>query len=815
MKILVLVMAICIQSISGMSLAAEPTKESAEKVPAQTAAALPPLAIADIIPRSIALSVRLADMERSTQRLLDQDSVERAFARSEARLVVISASFEKLKSSAQPNYGWYRKIRQEAENEKFNLQDAQKPLNSAIEKLGARDKEWRVEKNRWSALQAELSKEQATQQLLLAVSQAMTTIDHAQLLISGKFDGLLKLQAKGARTESSLNAMLAEIRPLILENREGTLLGKYPPMYSSAYFAQFRNELWDAAQDEFSVLSWPERQFFERNSLAFTLVGLLFVSILTITFRSREALRKSRDWEFVADRYISIGLFFCSVLVSIQLRLWDAPDTLLMLNLIVGGVTAARLLGKVYEQSWKRHSAYGVIFGYIVTMALITANLPGPLFRLYILSASVIAIYFCMHWAKESLQQNQPTQYALFFRLLAVMFVVVVIAQIHGSAGLSFYLFLASLSTLIVVYAVLLFMRLVRGGLHWLFYSSPVWQIKFMRNEADSNVRKSAFLANAAIVAFILVPGVLTAWNVYPGYGEALSGLLAPGFSIGTKRITIGVALAAAGILYGSFLGASIISRIVFDGSLAGRDMERGMQLSSTKLLQYFLILVGFLVALSLLGLDWSNLTILLSAFGIGIGFGLQGIVNNFVSGLILLFEQPLREGDTIEISGKERVHIKEIGLRATHVRTFDEADVIIPNADLVSTAVTNLTLGNRQVRLSVPVGVAYGSDVGLVSENLLACAKQQEAVLASPAPQLLFVGLGESSLDFELRVWIKDADESVLVRSQLYYDIVKKFSELNIEIPFPQRDLHLRSVSDSIVNGLHQSGKLPPAEPA
>jgi small-conductance mechanosensitive channel len=172
--------------------------------------------------------------------------------------------------------------------------------------------------------------------------------------------------------------------------------------------------------------------------------------------------------------------------------------------------------------------------------------------------------------------------------------------------------------------------------------------------------------------------------------------------------------------------------------------------------------------------------------------------VNNFVSGLILLFERPVRVGDYIELGGNWS-EIKKIGLRATTVQTFDQADVIIPNADLVTNQVTNWTLSNRRVRLIIPVGVAYGSDVPLVIETLMACADAHAMVAKAPAPQVLFLRFGESSLDFELRVWISDVDNRLTAQSELHQEIDRRFRETKIEIAFPQRDLHLRSADESV----------------
>jgi small-conductance mechanosensitive channel len=257
--------------------------------------------------------------------------------------------------------------------------------------------------------------------------------------------------------------------------------------------------------------------------------------------------------------------------------------------------------------------------------------------------------------------------------------------------------------------------------------------------------------------------------------------------------------IVSAGVLYGSFVASWIIQKLLMDETFVRRRVEMGVRHSIGRLVHYFLILIGFLLAISILGFDVTKFTIMLSALGVGIGFGLQGVVNNFVSGLILLFERPVRVGDSIEIDGKW-AEIKRIGLRATTVQTFDQADVIVPNADLVTNQVTNWTLSNRRVRLVIPVGVAYGSDVPLVMEKLMACGKANPNVSKTHEPQVLFLRFGESSLDFELRVWVMDADFRVKVQSELHQEIDRSFRDANIEIPFPQQDLHLRSADESVV---------------
>ena len=193
----------------------------------------------------------------------------------------------------------------------------------------------------------------------------------------------------------------------------------------------------------------------------------------------------------------------------------------------------------------------------------------------------------------------------------------------------------------------------------------------------------------------------------------------------------------------------------------------------------------------------------LASALSVGIGFGLQAIVNNFVSGLILLFERPIKVGDMIDV-GTQVGEVKELGLRATTVQTFDNAEVVIPNSQLISSSVTNWTLAEKKVRVRVPVGVAYGSDISQVFKILLDCAEENPIVLSTPKPAALFLAFGASSLDFELRVWIADFSDKLVVLSELNEDIDSEFRLAGIEIPFPQTDLHLRSIERDAAESLH-----------
>lgn len=215
------------------------------------------------------------------------------------------------------------------------------------------------------------------------------------------------------------------------------------------------------------------------------------------------------------------------------------------------------------------------------------------------------------------------------------------------------------------------------------------------------------YFANVVIWGLGYIPAFLMYFRVYDNIATAMSSFLAFGFSIGKQQFTVGLALIAFAIINGCYLLSWIIQKLILNGILIPSNIERGARISVSRLISYALMFVGYVAVLLLFGINFTNLAIMLSALGVGIGFGLQGIVNNFISGLIPLFEQPVRVGDIVEINGIW-AEIKNIGLRATVVETFDQSDIIVPNADLISNQVTNWTLSNRQVRLIIPIGLAY-----------------------------------------------------------------------------------------------------------
>jgi small-conductance mechanosensitive channel len=294
-------------------------------------------------------------------------------------------------------------------------------------------------------------------------------------------------------------------------------------------------------------------------------------------------------------------------------------------------------------------------------------------------------------------------------------------------------------------------------------------------------------------IALYLIGYLLSAWHIYGRPAEAIHAVLSFGFSVGSFKVTAGLLLAAVACLYGATLFSLAVQAILMEQIFPRGTLKHGVRVSITRIVHYLIVLVGFILALLALGLDLTNITIIGGAVGIGIGFGLQSIVNNFVSGLILLFEQSVKVGDYVTVDG-QWTEIKSLGMRATIVQTFDRSEIVVPNSELITHPVTNWTLSDRLMRIIIPVGVAYGSNVEVVLQTLMDCAMANAKVTRSPEPQVLFMKFGDSALEFELRVWIHDIDEMLVVQSDLHQDLEKRFREVGITIAFPQRDLHIRS---------------------
>lgn len=308
-------------------------------------------------------------------------------------------------------------------------------------------------------------------------------------------------------------------------------------------------------------------------------------------------------------------------------------------------------------------------------------------------------------------------------------------------------------------------------------------------------------------VFFLWARSVLMLMGMYTHIVQWVANIFDISWKIGDIEIDLGSVLTFLLIITVTFIGARLIKLILEEEVFTRINLPRGVPGAISMLVGYFIVGWGFIVSLSALNINLSEFGLMAGALGVGIGFGLQDIVLNFISGLVLAFERPIQAGDTIEVGTVLGV-VKSIGVRSSTIQTYDGSEVIVPNGKLISNDVVNWTLSDRRKRRDIHVGVAYGSDPHQVMEILRKAANDNVNVLQDPAPWILFEGFGDSALNFRARIWTP-MDVGMTTASEVTIAIYDGLNKANITIPFPQQDLHLKSVEPEVEKIILQRTKV------
>ncbi|MBP7917526.1 MAG: mechanosensitive ion channel, partial [Arenimonas sp.] len=491
-----------------------------------------------------------------------------------------------------------------------------------------------------------------------------------------------------------------------------------------------------------------------------------------------------------------------TILALLILQL-NGPALRLKLLLILAWVPVMRLQPKRMLDSVGNWMYLTAVFFLINLFGQAVTSL--PLFFRQVLLVNDFLMLATLLWltyrTSQRLKSGHTRQLTVLRNLAAVgvaIMAVAIAANLAGNVTLAAMLTDATLNSAYVGLFLFAVSTVVRAFTRFLLRST-VEKLKSQTQHAGGLMQVVSNLFNLTLVlAWSLA--TLSSFRILRPLLDGMKALSELSIGYGSVSITLGGILLFLVSVYLSFWLAKTIRGVLSEDILPNMDLPRGVANSASTLSYYTLLLFGLIFALSAAGVQMSQLTIVLGALSVGIGFGLNTVINNFVSGLILMVERPVQPGDTIELSGTIG-RVRDIGMRATTLTTFEGADVIVPNGMLLAEKMINWTLSSDKRRIDIPVSVAYGNDPGKVLALLAQAANQAEGVSTNPAPTVLFTGFGPHALDFSVRAWTDSFDDSVFVRSGMAVDIHAALAQAGIEIPFPQRDLHVKSIDADILS--------------
>ncbi|MFM6988768.1 MAG: mechanosensitive ion channel domain-containing protein, partial [Arenimonas sp.] len=608
----------------------------------------------------------------------------------------------------------------------------------------------------------------------------------SQLLDSGYEAGVL--QSRVARGLRDVRGRIAAIdRGLWRFDSEPLHTALAEPSAAGTDGDAFGNGL----KAELAFMQEYDRVTRERTNAFLALSLLLLPLFLWLSRQAKLMLAGSvplEDFRKTLTRPVSAWLLL-SILGLLLLQI-DGPALRLQLLLIVAWLPVMRLQPKRLLEHVGYWMYLTAVFFLVNLFGQAVANQP-LLFRLVLLANDVLMLAALAWLLYRSVQRlrTQPSRLLQGLRAMAALGIGVmalaIAANLAGNVTLAAMLTDATLNSAYLGLFLFAVGTVVRAFTR-LLLRSTMERLKSHTQHAGGLVPVVSRLFNLALVLSWLF-GTLDGFRLLRPLLEWVKTVSAFAIGYGSLSVTFGGIVLFGVSVYLSFWLARTLRGVLSEDILPNMALPRGVANSVSSLSYYALLILGLLLALAAAGFHISQLAIVLGALSVGIGLGLQDVVKNFVSGLILMVERPVQPGDIAEVSGTIG-KVREIGMRATTLTTFEGADVIVPNGMLLSEKMVNWTLSSDKRRIDIPVGAAYGSDPRRVLEILEAVAARTPGIARNPAPTVVFSGFGQSALEFSVRAWTDNYDDAVFVRSAMAVAIHDALREAGIEIPFPQR---------------------------
>jgi small-conductance mechanosensitive channel len=699
----------------------------------------------------------------------------------------------------------------EADPKVGTLEDLGRMLQALRAPLGAQaDGEAEV----WNATLAEAQTAKASEATLRRIRSTQREIEKTRAAQLARRNKILTLRDQLVDPRSKVDAELKKVRAELDNRLQGVLESEREPIWSPGVRESLVRELgedWKSAVAE----HWNDALSYAiEHARAVALQLAIFIGLaLGLRALSTRVERQGDSSEELVSARAIFELPTAMAFVAALSLTWEihplAPAPFMQMIGTLAVIPAVLIVRHLLPAMTPM--LVGVLIFYFadrVRGLLVTLpTLERGLFDLELLGGVVFLIWLIQRRRlgripAEMLASRSFRIVGAGIRAAVLFFGLALLADIVGMGDLSDLIGTATLQS--AYYGVFTFavLRVAQGVIAYLLLVRPLRLIRgISRHRAEVRARVHALMKVVAWAIYgYIVLGLIGIRNPVLDFVQEV---FAAELSVGALAISLGDVTAFGLTVYLSFRLARLVNYVLNEDVFTRVQLARGVPYAISSLVRYSFIVLGIGVAFAAAGIELSKLTVIAGGLGVGIGFGLQNVVNNFVSGLILLFERPLQVGDAVQLANGLWGEIGHIGIRASVIRTFDGAEVIVPNGLLISEQVTNWTLSDHRRRLELNVGVEYGTPAQRVIDLLLEVAREHPDVLDEPTPIALFMEFGDSSLNFMLRVWIGDFDRGFTVRSELSIAIQTALADAGIGVPFPQRDLHLKTVSEGVAGRL------------